>query len=44
MEVKLEVNDWFSNGEVTFQRPGQVEELGCDELEDLIHIYVVCCT
>lgn len=40
----LEINYGFSNGEIALQIPVQIEELGRDELEDFIHIYVVFCT
>lgn len=40
----LEINNRLSNGQISLDSPRQVEELGCDEFEDLVHIYVVGCT
>lgn len=36
-----EVYDGLADGEVPLHRPGEVEELGRDELEDLVHVDVV---
>jgi len=36
-----EVYDGLADGEVALHRPRQVEELGRDELEDLVHVDVV---
>ncbi|PON68739.1 hypothetical protein PanWU01x14_093460, partial [Parasponia andersonii] len=40
----LEINDWFSNGEIALYSPWQVKDLGCDEFEDLVYVNVVGCT
>lgn len=37
----LEVDDGFSNGQISLNSPRQVKELRGDEFEDLVHIYVV---
>jgi hypothetical protein len=37
----LEVNDGFSNSQISLYRPRQVKELGHYEFENLVHIYVV---
>ena len=36
-----EVYDGLADGEVPLHRPREVEELGRDELEDLVHVDVV---
>lgn len=38
---RSEVYDGLADGEVPLHRPGEVEELGRDELEDLVHVDVV---
>lgn len=40
----LEINDGFSYVKIAFHCPRQVKEFGCDELENLVHIDVVCST
>ncbi|PON83857.1 LOW QUALITY PROTEIN: hypothetical protein TorRG33x02_204080 [Trema orientale] len=40
----LEINDWFSYGEIALYSPWQVKDFGCDEFEDLVYINVVGCT
>lgn len=43
-EPTLEIDYRLSNRQVALDRPRQVEELCCDEFEDLIDIDVVSCT
>jgi len=43
-EGASEINNWLSNGKIPLYSPRQVKELSCDELEYLVHIYVVVCT
>lgn len=38
----LEINDGFSDVKIAFHCPRQVKEFGCDKLENLAHIDVVC--
>lgn len=40
-KITLEINDGFSNGEIPLYSPWQVKEFSHDELEDLVHIYVM---
>lgn len=40
----LEVDDGFSNGQVSLNSPWQVKQFGHDELEDLVHIDVMFST
>ena len=44
MKVELEINNGLSDGEISLNSPRQIKELSRNELEDLVHVYVVCCT
>jgi len=44
MKAKLEVDNGLSNGEISLNSPRQIKDLSHNELEDVVHIDVVCCT